>query len=276
MRWLFIFLSVIELCSSLRAEERRIASFSPGATQCILDLGSSPELVAATRWCPLPANHPAKRLCDAFVPDLEALLQTKPTLVVLPRLANPLWAERCQQAGLRTVVLNPEGPDSVLEDIALLGEKLDKKSAAEKIVEQFKTIPTTSPKRLMIVWDGMVAGPRSYLAKPLEHFGFKMAGRNDAWKKIDLEEILVINPDAILWITSQDQDSPIIPWPEKIQEFSNLAGIKNLPCVQAGRLYQTTSGHRWLPGSGLLELEHDLGEIRRLPEQPPSSKATPR
>ena len=79
---------------------QRIASYSPGATQTLVDLGCGPRLVAVTRWCPLPPTHPAVRTCDAFNPDLETLLQAKPDLVVLPRLANPLWAERCAKADI--------------------------------------------------------------------------------------------------------------------------------------------------------------------------------
>jgi ABC-type Fe3+-hydroxamate transport system substrate-binding protein len=276
MRWL-VAISLSFLCHNLLAEEPlRIASFSPGATQTVLDLGCSQQLVAATRWCPLPANHPAQKRCDAFVPDLEALLQTKPSLVILPRLANPLWAERCQQAGLHTVVLHAESSTSVLEDLTLLGEVLGKKSESEKIVTTFNTPSPRTPLRLLVIWDGMMAGPNSYLAKPLEHFGFQIVGLKDPWRKIALEELIVLNPEAILWITSQSSDSPIIPWPEKLVEFTNLVGIKNLACVKAGHFYQTTSGHRWLPSSGLLELGDDLGVFYQKIKQHTPLEITPR
>ena len=102
MRPLFLWLAT---CLTLSAAGHRIASFSPGATQTLIDLGCSPEIVMATRWCPLPKDHPAARDADVFLPDLERLLKTKPDLVILPRMANPLWAEKCAKAGLQTLVL---------------------------------------------------------------------------------------------------------------------------------------------------------------------------
>jgi len=155
-----------------QAEPSRIASYSPGATQTLLDLGASSEIVAATRWCPLPRSHPADRRCDAFTPDLEALLQTRPTLVVLPRLANPLWAEKCRGAGLNVLMLHQEGPDSVLKDIRLLGGAVGRKDRAEELAKALEGGGTSPSRRLLIIWDGMMAGPDSYLASPLKKAGF--------------------------------------------------------------------------------------------------------
>ena len=70
-------------CLSSVAGERRIASYSPGATQTLLDLGGGAEIVMATRWCPLPDDHPAARSADIFLPDLERLLLAKPDLVII-------------------------------------------------------------------------------------------------------------------------------------------------------------------------------------------------
>ena len=81
MRTVFFWLST---CLALTAGEHRIASYSPGATQTLLDLGCSAEIVMATRWCPLPKEHPAVRDADVFLPDLEKLLTTKPDLVIIP------------------------------------------------------------------------------------------------------------------------------------------------------------------------------------------------
>ena len=68
------------LCATLLGAEgpQRIASYSPGATQTLLDLGCRERIVAATRWCPLPPSHAAARTCDAFNPDLETLRLAKP------------------------------------------------------------------------------------------------------------------------------------------------------------------------------------------------------
>ncbi len=141
MRALFLWLAT---CLTLSADGHRIASYSPGATQTLIDLGCSPEIVMATRWCPLPKEHLAARDADVFLPDLERLLKTKPDLVILPRMANPLWAEKCAKAGLRTLVLNPESRDSVSKDILLIGEATGRTDAAKKIAAIFANRPATT------------------------------------------------------------------------------------------------------------------------------------
>ena len=39
------------------AAPERIATYSPGATRTLVDFGAADKVVAATRWCPLPATH---------------------------------------------------------------------------------------------------------------------------------------------------------------------------------------------------------------------------
>jgi ABC-type Fe3+-hydroxamate transport system substrate-binding protein len=148
MRALFLWFAT---CLTLSAVEPRIASFSPGATQTLLDLGCSAEIVMATRWCPLPKNHPAARDADVFLPDLERLLKAKPDLVILPRMANPLWAEKCAKAGLRTIVLTPESRDSVIKDFRLLGEATGRTTEAARMSSELTRRPAQRTKTIIVV-----------------------------------------------------------------------------------------------------------------------------
>ena len=251
-------------CLSLVAGERRIASYSPGATQTLLDLGCSAEIVVATRWCPLPADHPAGRSADIFLPDLERLLLAKPDLVILPRMANPPWAEKCAGAGLRTLVLHRESADSVSRDIRLLGEATGRPDQALRLSGELTKRPGGEPRPILIVWDGVMAGPESYLAGPLAAAGWKSALPQGSWLKFDWELLASSKPEAVLWIQNGPKDGPIGSYPEKIAEMKGLSSIRNLPCVVNERVYQTNNHSNWLPGSGLNKTQTDL---RRLREQ---------
>ncbi len=260
MRLLFVwFLSL----SALESAENRIASFSPGATQTLLDLGCSAEIVAATRWCPLPKNHPASRACDVFQPDLENLLLTKPSLVILPRMANPLWADKCAKAGLRTLVLHPESATSCSQDILRLGEATGRTEVAQKYFTLLKRRPTAPSKKIIIVWDGTMAGPESYLAEPLAVAGFISALPQGSWVKFDWELLAAAKPDAVLWIQNGGANSPISANPEKMEEMSKVPSIKDLPCLKSRRIYQSTNGSNWLPGSGLTKVLPDLSQVQK-------------
>jgi ABC-type Fe3+-hydroxamate transport system substrate-binding protein len=259
MRALLLWLA---MCHALSAGEHRIASYSPGATQTLLDLGCSAEIVMATRWCPLPKEHPAARDADVFLPDLERLLGAKPDLVILPRMANPLWAEKCAKAGLRTLVLNPESGNAVGKDILLLGEATGRIDQAQRLAGELSMRPTKTTRTIIIIWDGVMAGPDSYLAEPLAAAGLKSALTRGSWIKFDWEIIATVKPDAVLWIQDSQTDSPITPGPGKIVEMGRIPGVRDLLCLKNKHIYQANSGSNWLPGSGLTKIKGDLGGIR--------------
>jgi ABC-type Fe3+-hydroxamate transport system substrate-binding protein len=248
-------------CLALGASEHRIACYSPGATQTLLDLGCSAEIVMATRWCPLPKDHPAARDADVFLPDLERLVRAKPDLVVLPRMANPLWAEKCAKAGLRTIVLNPEARDSVVRDVRLLGEATGRMNEAARIELELTSRQAKKTRSIIIVWDGVMAGPESYLAEPLEAAGFRSALRQGTWVKFDWELLATAKPDAVLWIQDAATDSPLAENSAKAAEMAGLPAIKDLSCVKNQQIYLTNSGSKWLPGSGLMKARKDLDSI---------------
>ncbi|MFM7241613.1 MAG: ABC transporter substrate-binding protein [Opitutia bacterium] len=245
------------------AAPERIATYSPGATRTLVDFGAADKIVAATRWCPLPATHPAARDCDVFNPDLERLLKTKPDLVILPRTSNPLWAERCRGAGLKVLVLAPESAACVLEDIRFIGEALGRSpEEIQRLTQPLERIPALLPRKLLIIWDGMMAGPESYLGLPMRGAGFKSALKKGSWVKLDWETLANAEPDLIMWVESTPLDGPIVLSTKRQSEMSQISLVKGLKSVNAGLLFETTSGSQWLPGSGLAQLGPKLSELR--------------
>lgn len=245
------------------AAPERIASYSPGATRTLGEFDATPQVVAATRWCPLPTGHPATRDCDVFNPDLERLLRAKPDLVILPRTSNPLWAERCRGAGLKVLVLAPESATSALADIRLIGTALGRApKAIRRLTQPLEDIPAMAPRKLLVVWDGMMAGPDSYLALPLRAAGLKSALRQGGWVKLDWETLAQAQPDAVLWVDSTPIDGAISPSEKRWCEMSQVSAVKELMCIKERLVFTTSSGAHWLPGAGLIQLQPKLLELR--------------
>ena len=245
------------------AAPERIASYSPGATRTLVDFGAADRIVAATRWCPLPGAHPAARDCDVFNPDLERLLRVKPDLVILPRTSNPLWAERCRGAGLKVLVLNPESEQSVPEDIRLIGAALGRSAEAVQLLTRpLEGIPAQVPRKLLIVWDGMMAGPDSYLGVVLRAAGFKSALPKGSWVKLDWETVAQADPEIILWVESLPTDGPVVFAQKRQAEMSQVSVIKGLKFMKSGLIFRTPSGSQWLPGSGLTQVIPKLQDLR--------------
>lgn len=211
---------------------------------------------------PVAEEHPAGRSADIFLPDLERLLLAKPDLVIIPRMANPLWAEKCAGAGLRTLVLNRESADSVSEDIKRIGEAAGRTDQARLISDVLTKRASGDLRPIIIVWDGVMAGPESYLAGPLAAAGLKSALAKGSWLKFDWELLASSQPDAVLWIHNTSTDGPITTYPEKAAEMKRLPAIQSLPCVAKQRIYQTNNHGKYLPGSGLSKAVDDLRGLR--------------
>jgi ABC-type Fe3+-hydroxamate transport system substrate-binding protein len=247
---------------TLSAGGQRIASYAPGATRTLVDLGCAEDIVMATRWCPLPREHPARRDADVFQPDLERLLQAKPDLVILPRMANPLWADKCAKAGLRILVLHPEARDSASRDIQQLGQATGRAEIARQLARPLAGKSAQPIKRILVIWDGVMAGPDSYLVEPLAAAGLAPALAVGSWIKFDWELVAAQRPDAILWVLNSGVESLLTPNPEKIAEWRQVPAIRELPCVREGHLYRVNNAGNWLPGSGLSKIIPELTRVR--------------
>lgn len=243
----------------------RVASFSPGATRTLMDLGAGEEIVAATRWCPLPAGHPAPRHCDAFAPDMEKLQAARPELVILPRLANPLWAERCRKAGFRTLVLEPESSASVAADIRSIGAAVGRKPDAEELAAKLgPTHLDAGPGRTVaVIWNGVAAGADSYLAGPFQTFGFTLVPAGGSWNRLDWETLAAADPRIIIWIEESAKDGPLVKSETRRAQLGQVPALKGVRAVRTGAVYAAPSGSEWLPGSGLVSLGDRLRDLPR-------------
>jgi ABC-type Fe3+-hydroxamate transport system substrate-binding protein len=150
----------------------------------------------------------------------------------------------------------------VRKDIRLLGEATGRGQAASEIILRMAGGSAAPPKKIIVIWDGVMAGPESYLSEPLAHAALRSGLSQGAWVKFDWELLAAANPDAVLWIQNAETNGAISAHPEKITEMARIPVIKDLTCVNKGHIYQVKSGSNWLPGSGLQKILPDLGKLR--------------
>lgn len=240
----------------------RIASLSPAATRLVVDLGAADDLVAATGWCELPADHPARRDADAFEPDLEALAAARPTLVLVPWLANPLLAERLRGLGLRAEVLAPESPDSPARDIERLGDLLGKETTAARLMQarrQQEAQPRGN-RRLLILWDGVMAGRQSYLGWVIGNAGGETLPGDRRWPEWDAEVVARYNPELVLYLHARGPDIPRRA-ASRIEEWKSTPALRATHACSTGCIYELRAGADWLPASGLPRAAATLQEL---------------
>ncbi len=246
------------------APAARIASLSPAATRIVRDLGAGDSIVLATRWCELPAGHPARRDADAFEPDLESLAEARPTLVLVPRLANPLLADRLRGLGIPTEVLAAESPESPARDIRRLGALLGRTSEAAPWLEarrEQERMPR-GKRRILIVWDGVMAGQGSYLSWVIEQAGGETLASASRWPEWDRESVARYNPELVLYLQASGPASPT-PDPTRLEEWRRQPALRATVASSTGCIYHLKPGSDWLPASGLPGAAATLRELLR-------------
>lgn len=238
----------------------RIASFSPAATRILFDLGQSHRLVAGTRWCDLPANAGLPRVCDAFQPEIERLASLRPDVVVLPRLANPLLADRLRSAGLRVHLLASESADSPAEDILSLARLTESQSKSETLLAARRQLRPSDGRKVLLVWDGVVAGPDSYLAWVIAAAGGRPAPREGAWLDWNPETAALTNPDIVLYLVEGSTPEPT-PSKRGLEEWKSRPGMRTTTCASKGYIFEMHPSSDWLPASGLPKAAATLAKL---------------
>jgi len=246
--------------AALADEAARIASFSPAATRILVDLGRADRLVAATRWCELSPDTAPPRICDAFEPELERLAGRRPDVVILPRLANPLLAERLRAAGMRVAVLAAESPESPSADIRLLGELAGARMAATAWTARRQVLRPPSGRRVLLIWDGVLAGPESYLSWVIRAAGATPSPSQGRWPEWDAESVALTNPDLVLYL---HEGGPSTPRPSKvrIEEWKNRPSLRSTTCCSKGYIFELRPNSDWLPATGLPKAAQLLADL---------------
>lgn len=256
-------LTALLALASHAAEPPRVASFSPAATRILIDLGAVDHLVGATRWCDLPPAHPAQRDCNAFEPDFESLRRSGAELVILPRLANPMLAERVRSLGLRTLVLAAESPESPAADIASLAAALGRQPEGKTLLAARTSCRhTPCGKRVLILSDGVLAGPDSYLAWVIRAAGAEVAPASGTWPESDLEQIVRSQPDLVITLKDNGPQAPEID-PFALARWRTTPGLRTTHAAQAGCIYHVKLTSDWLPASGLPSAAGTLANLLR-------------
>ncbi|MBK8004161.1 MAG: ABC transporter substrate-binding protein [Gemmatimonadetes bacterium] len=177
----------------LAAPATRVVSLSPATTELVFALGAGGHLVGRTRWCDYPdAARAVPSVGDGIPPNIEAVLATRPDLVLLYRSAqNSAAAERLRAAGIAVVQLDFNRLHDVSRLARLLAPLLGVAPAGDSLATAFEAelagvareAPAgcgadsfACPRVLLLAWDQppIAIGAGSFQGEILEAAG----GRN--------------------------------------------------------------------------------------------------
>ncbi|TSA21997.1 MAG: ABC transporter substrate-binding protein [Actinomycetales bacterium] len=138
-----IALSVVGLTptSATDSKPQRIISLSPSATETLFAIGAGPQVIAVDDLSNFPTNAPISKL-SAFSPNVEALLNYKPDLIILNADATKAIEIKSALEKLKIKVFLEKAPKDLSQvylEITALGRATGNLASAQTVVTTMKS-----------------------------------------------------------------------------------------------------------------------------------------
>ena len=187
----------------------RLVSLVPSTTETVAALGRADRLVGVTTYCTVGAPDSAARVGGTKNPDVEAIAELAPDLVLVNTEENrPPDIERLREAGLNVHETLPKTVAAARDVVVEIGDQIDAAHPAAAIAadidaaldEALSTAPRERIVALTLIWrrPWMAIGPDTYADDLLWQCGFAnaLAGYDDRYPK--LEAGLLLGADVVL------------------------------------------------------------------------------
>jgi iron complex transport system substrate-binding protein len=208
-------------------EAHRIVSLGPATTEALFAIGAGDRVVARSRYCDWPPEATRLPAVGGMEPDVEAILQLAPDLVVGP---SGQWSGRFSETmharGIATwfpdEIASLAGVDALLLALgdrsghAAEARALDAQIDAREAAIERATASAARVRVLLVVGVApvVVAGPRTFADDLLRHAGAANAvAEGTAWPVLGFERAVELDPDVILDASGAESGggAPITP-----------------------------------------------------------------
>jgi iron complex transport system substrate-binding protein len=246
------------------AEQQRIVSLVPSATEVVYALGAGDRLVGNTTMCDYPdAARAVPKVADFQRPDMAAILALEPSLVVLALPIHRVVAERLAEAGIRYYASNPQTLTHVFTEIESIGQLLGLGQRARLLADSLRTRldslpqwPDTPSVYLEISETPlMTVGGGTYVNDVVRAAG----GRNvyaDAAQQypvVDPEDLVLRDPQVIV----------LLHCGTRVKAVGRRVGWSRVSAIRTGRVYDDIDDDLLVrPGPRVVDGVMELG--RRL------------
>jgi iron complex transport system substrate-binding protein len=216
----------------------RIVSLSPHITELVFAAGAGEQLVGVVEYSDFPpAARDLPRIGSAFRVDYEAISQLQPDLVLSWQSGNPVEIiERLHELGYRIVATEPQGLESVAEQLQLIGKLAGTSGQADqaaailrKRIMELRSY-SDEEQRLSVFWQ-ISADPyftvtgRHIINEIIELCGGRniFADTPGLAPTVTLEAILAERPEVIIASVTPGDEA----WKESWQDWPQLAAVQN-------------------------------------------------
>ncbi|MFC6592694.1 ABC transporter substrate-binding protein [Deinococcus lacus] len=225
---------------TLRREPVRIVSMLPSHTETLAALGAGSKLIAIDEYSNYPRDLSSRlpKVGNSFTPDLEKILALKPDLVLTDDSASSKLVQRLEAAGIPVYAGMPQTYNEVFESIVVLGRVTNREAGATRLIVQMRRELSALEKSVVnlpkvstyyeIDPTPYSVGPNSFIGKLIDKAGGRtiVPAKLGDFPKIDPELIVQARPEVIIGMT--------------LAEARARPGLRGVPAVQKGRVYQPT------------------------------------
>ncbi|HEY8041416.1 MAG TPA: helical backbone metal receptor [Polyangiaceae bacterium] len=243
---------------------RRIVSLGPAMTEAVFAIGAGDLAVGRSRYCDWPPEAGRLPAVGGIEPDLEAVLQLAPDLVVGP---PGLWSAHVTETlgarGIATWFPPTDSLASVDALIAGLGARtghatearalIDRLDAAERSIER-AVAGEPRPRVLMVAGLAPVvaAGPATFADETIRRAGgANVVTEGAAWPTLGFERIVELDPDVVLDVSVAETGDRTLITPGA-QGWSGVRAVREGRVVPLGDERILRPGPRIAEGLGVL------------------------
>lgn len=222
---------------SIPHEPKRIICLAPSAAEIVFAVGAGSRVVGVSEYTKHPAEAQEITKIGSYINiSLEKIVSLEPNVL----FADPYQSqvvESLERLNLTVVVLNYKTMEQILSNIALVGKVVGQEKEASSLVRIIETkieavVAKTSnlkeaekPKVLYLYEPIWVAGSgtlaNSYIQKA---GGINVASDIQECKEMNLETVIVRNPDVILCVVGY---VPTFDWVMNKPRLQEVNALKN-------------------------------------------------
>lgn len=258
--------------AALPAPASRVASLAPSATEILFAVGAGDLVVAVSRQCDYPVAAKLKPKGGDFNrPDLDALREAAPDVVLFTEYVRPEDLAALERAGLRSLVLPAAGLADVAASVRSLGRLTGREGAAEGVAARLEVavaevtsrvggIPDDRRPRVYVEVDGphkpYAVGPGSFMDDVIRTAGGRnaFAGAPAPYFEVTTEAVVRADPEAVFI------DHPF----QYKAGFGKREGWGGIAAVRGGRVYDRTDFDIILLNRPSPRIAESLREVSRL------------
>ena len=250
----------------------RILSLTPNVTEILFAMGLGDRVVGRSNYCTYPpeaASVPA--VGDTLQLNLQEVIRLQPTIAFLITRRTEV-PRRLEGLGVRTVPLESDRMDQMLQAIRTIGLETGRADAAQALLARLRADLEAVRGRVaglprakvlfafpMTVGSAriMVAGRGTFVDDLLGVAGAENAYPEAAdWPSIGPQQVVALAPQVVI-INATGEDAP----PDRARAIRRAwDSLPSVPAVAAGRVHVLTEAYLTIPGPRIGQAARLLAE----------------